>query len=62
MVTFIFPAVAGLAYSSARLGGGGLWSLWVIGAVLTVLSLVYWVHFLFYPSAEMRTAGKGKAQ
>src|SRR5262249_54116081 len=31
MVIFTFPAVAGLVYSYARLGGTGLWILWVIG-------------------------------
>jgi hypothetical protein len=49
IVIFVLPAVAGLAYSYGRLGGGGLWTVWGIGVVLTVLSLTDWIRFLFYP-------------
>ena len=57
MVIFILPAVAGLAYSYAKLDSGGLWVLWGIGVVLTFISLAYWVQFLFYPSAGPSSAG-----
>lgn len=62
MVIFILPAVAGLAYSYAKLSGTGLWILWIIGAVLTALSFVYWMFFLFYPTAVMHAAGEDDGQ
>lgn len=50
MTAFIFPAAAGLAYSFSRLSGTGIWILWIIGAVITSLSIAYWVLFFLNPA------------
>ena len=63
MLVFLGPAVVGLVYSWAAVGGTLSKTLWATGAMLTGLSILAWTHFfLLYPWGSRREVSRARGQ
>src|SRR5260370_32846426 len=47
MGVFVLPAAGGLVYSFSSVLSIGSWVAWALGALATVLSIIYWMTFYF---------------